>query len=79
MIKSINGALFGKKLFRLVLFGRARLGKFWIRFLTKDYLIQKNMLTEVMPGQGNSKSASYSIGDKFSSLLALKERLENEE
>lgn len=46
--------------------------------LTKDYLIQKNMLTEVMPGQGNSKSASYSIGDKFSSLLALKERLENE-
>lgn len=47
--------------------------------LTKDYLIQKNMLTEVMPGQGNSKSASYSIGDKFSSLLALKERLENEE
>lgn len=46
--------------------------------LTKDYLIQKNMLTEVMPGQGNSKSASYSIGDKFSSLLALKECLENE-
>lgn len=46
--------------------------------LTKDYLIQKNMLTEVMPGQGNSKSVSYSIGDKFSSLLALKERLENE-
>lgn len=45
--------------------------------LTGDYKEQKESLSSVMPDESESH-ASFTIGDKFASLLALKERLENE-
>lgn len=45
--------------------------------LTGDYKEQKQFLLSVMPDQSEAH-ASFTIGDKFSALLALKERLEND-
>lgn len=44
--------------------------------LTKDYLAQRECLASAMPEPSQSKAASYSVGERFSSLQRLKEELE---
>ena len=44
--------------------------------LTKEFLEQKNCIASVMSDASRKKETSYTIGDKFSSLLQLKTKLE---
>ncbi len=64
--KNLHGALYDARL-------TAELFK---NLVTKDYLVQKECLAAAMPKDSQTHAITFTIGDKFSALLQLKEQLE---